>query len=76
VSFTARDPERKFAGEFGNDRDAPIPAVRQLTPEPHTFDPKAALPHARPANDAVSSMLHPSVPRLRVVLGFFAVLAV
>jgi len=24
VSLTARDPERKFAVEFGNDRDTPI----------------------------------------------------
>jgi hypothetical protein len=28
VSFIAGDPERKFAIEFGSDRDAPITVVR------------------------------------------------
>jgi hypothetical protein len=38
------DGEGTLAGARGNGEDAPISAVRQLTPGPQGFDPKAAVP--------------------------------
>ena len=51
--------QRTFAGRQGNGRNAPIPAVRQLTPITARFDLKPPF-RMRPAIDTVSSMLHPS----------------
>jgi len=68
--LNARCPLSKetFAGTRGNGRDAPISAIRQLTPQDRRGSTrKPPFPHARPAIDTVSSMLHPSA-RGRVAL--------
>ena len=70
-----RFSEGTFAGMRGNGRDAPMPAVRQLTPRSQRFDRKPQFPHAPPAIDAVSSMLYPSTAAVSLCASFRAVVA-